>query len=552
MVKCLPGCRWSQTMKAWHIPYRKDYNQYLDTYFNKPIQEKVGDEGKKGSAHQGEIVVPGNYMKIYYDTMKLRRLSITTQQAYGEFFGEFVSRHENQNIDDLNFSQLYYYIKDRAQTLGFTRRRQMIAAIKFYYEKVLVRDKMFFNLGKQVKTVTMPVCLSFYKIKSIASRVKSPHDKLILFLAYYLNLSPKEIASLKTNDNEHLKIDTRLNGNLTVKKYLEELWVAHVDNLHPAEYLFEVKGKPFEAANLRKRVYKLLQYYQLEEIYREQVQNALDENELSIPTKKAYLSMFLYFVKSFGFKHPSEISNEEIKEFLLLTGQKSAAYQNNVISALKFCYKAIFNRNINERYLVRPQKGNRLPDVLDRDEIVAIYQQLDNLKHKLLITLIYSAGLRRSEAQNLQLRDIHIKTGQLFIRDSKGNKDRITVLSGRLTGLLNEYLERYEPSKYLFEGDNPGEKYSFTSMSLVLKSAAKSAGIHRRVHLHMLRHSFATHCLEEGMDIRYVQELLGHFSLKTTERYTHITTVAMNNLKSPFDHLDIEKNGPIFKSGLSP
>jgi site-specific recombinase XerD len=307
-----------------------------------------------------------------------------------------------------------------------------------------------------------------------------------------------------------------------------------------------------EAAKIRKRVYKLLMHYQLEEIYREQVANALNENELSDQTKRVYTSLFLYFLKSFHYKHPTEITNEEIKEFLLLTRQKSESHQNSVISAIKFCYKAVYNRNINERYLVRPQRGIRLPDVLDYDEIVAIFRQLENKKHKLLISLIYSAGLRRSEAQDLKTKDINIKAGQLFIRDSKGNKDRITVLSGRLTGLLKAYIDQYKPAQYLFEGDRPGEKYSFTSMSNVLKDAAKSAGIRRRVHLHMLRHSFATHCLEQGMDIRYVQELLGHFNLKTTERYTHITTVAMRKLKSPFDHLDFTESAPTFQRGLSP
>jgi site-specific recombinase XerD len=262
--------------------------------------------------------------------------------------------------------------------------------------------------------------------------------------------------------------------------------------------------------------------------------------------------MFLHFLQSFHYKHPGTISNEEIKEFLLLTGRKSESYQNGMISALKFCYKMAYNRDIYERYLVRPRVGLHLPDVLDPDEIVAIYHQLENKKHKLLISLIYSAGLRRSEARNLKLTDLNIKAGQVFVREAKGNKDRLTVLSGKLIGLLKDYLAEFKPIKYLFEGDRLGEPYSFTSMGNVLKDAAKSAGIRRRVHLHMLRHSFATHCLEQGTDIRYVQVLLGHFNLKTTERYTHLTTIGMKKLKSPFDYLDINENGPIFKHGLSP
>jgi site-specific recombinase XerD len=147
---------------------------------------------------------------------------------------------------------------------------------------------------------------------------------------------------------------------------------------------------------------------------------------------------------------------------------------------------------------------------------------------------------------------MNLKTSRLFIREAKGRKDRITVLSAKLNKLIIAYLEEYKPKRYLFEGDREGEKYSFTSMSNVLKDSAKSAGIQRRVHLHMLRHSFATHSLEQGMDIRYVQELLGHSDIKTTERYTHLTTIMMKKLKSPFDHLELSEKDITFPSEHSP
>ena len=186
--------------------------------------------------------------------------------------------------------------------------------------------------------------------------------------------------------------------------------------------------------------------------------------------------------------------------------------------------------------------GKHLPDIFEKDEIVAIYTCLENKKHRFLIMLIYSAGLRRSEAQNLKIRDVNFKSNILFIRSAKGKKDRVTIIPGGLKELMNEYLKEYNPKVYLFEGDKPGEKYSFSSMNNVLKSAAKKAGIKHRVHLHMLRHSFATHSLENGMDIRYVQELLGHVNLKTTQRYTHMTSIALHRLKSPFEYLQLDKN----------
>jgi len=554
MVKAIPGSKWSSTMNAWHVPNNGEYLKVLRGEVEEKVEveveekDKVKEKVKVKEKGEGD----GWYLKVYADTMQLKRLSPSTQAVYSEFFDGFVNRYHQEKIETFTFQQIYGYIKDQAQHLGYTRRKQMIASIKFYYERVLGRDKMYFNLGKDVITVNVPIHIPFVTIKKILERVKSPHDKLILFLAYHINLTPKEIVNLKTEDHISARLEANTFGNKVVKKYLHDLWATHLETLQPLKYLLEINGKPIDALHLRKRVYKLLMYYKIEEIYTYQLDFALDQNDLSAITKRIYSNMFMYFLESFGYKHPTEIANEEIKEFLLLTGRKSPAYQNSVISAIRFCYKAIYNRTIDDRYLVRPFTGSKLPDVLDKDEIAAIYRQLENSKHRLLISLIYSSGLRRSEAQALETRDLNLKAGQLFVRDAKGNKDRITVLSGKLTVLLKTYLAQYKPKRYLFEGDRPGEVYSYSSMSNVLKAAAKSAGIRRRVHLHMLRHSFATHCLEQGMDIRYVQELLGHYNLKTTERYTHITTVAMHKLKSPFDDLDITNEGSIFKRASPP
>jgi len=259
----------------------------------------------------------------------------------------------------------------------------------------------------------------------------------------------------------------------------------------------------------------------------------------------------MFFLQSAGYKHPVQISNEKIKEVLLKTRTRSEAFQNNLISAIRFFYRTIYGRDIPGQYLVRPRPAHRLPDVLDRDEVVEIYSQFQNIKHKLLLALIYSAGLRRSEVRELRVCDINTKSGQLRVNEGKGCKDRITVFSLRLKGLLEEYLKEIKPKVYLFEGERPGEKYSFTSMSLVLKHAAKGAGIQRRVHLHMLMHSFATHFLEEWTDIRYLQELLGHSDLKTTQRYTHLTNITRLKLKSPFDGLDIEEKAITFKPNFN-
>ncbi len=549
-VKGISGARWSKTMHAWHIPYQDQFEATLSNSFPDWVKlqftnNKVEQVGKS-KKQAGPVSYAGKwkeYYKAFCDTMKLRRLSDSTQLVYSEFFVEFLSKCEQEDINNWQYKQIYAYVKSRSRTLGHTRRVQMMSAVKFYYEKALGRDRMFFNLGMEVNQVTLPVFLSFSEIKAIIERIHSFHDKLIIFLAYHVNLTPGQIVKLTVDDVRHPLIKVKLSGNGLALKYLEELWQAHVHNLKPGKYLLELHNKPLDGEKLRKRVYKLLMYYRIKEIYAEQLKNAFITCDLAEQTKRIYQSNFMIFLESFHYKHPTEISNADIKEFLLLFRHKSSSSQNSMINALKFFFKALYNRQIDDNILIRPRTGNRLPDVLDRDEIVAIYKHIDNPKHKLLISLIYSAGLRRNEARNLMLKDINIKTGQLLIRASKGEKDRLTVLSPRVATLLKVYLKEVSPVRYLFEGDKKGSQYSCSSMANVLKGAALSAGIRRRVHLHMLRHSFATHCLEDGMDIRYVQELLGHFNLKTTERYTHLTTVTMKKLRSPFDRLEMDDNG---------
>jgi len=177
---------------------------------------------------------------------------------------------------------------------------------------------------------------------------------------------------------------------------------------------------------------------------------------------------------------------------------------------------------------------------------------VSNVKHKLLISIGYCGGLRRSELQNLKLEDIDVKKNRMFIRKAKGRKDRYTVLSNNIKGILADYFKEYHPKVYLFEGDKAGKKYSTTSMANVLKNTAKAVGIQRRVHLHMLRHSFATHLLEDGKDITYVQQLLGHVDIRTTQRYTHIVNDAIETVTSPMEHLQIDVKFAKTKAGLSP
>lgn len=187
---------------------------------------------------------------------------------------------------------------------------------------------------------------------------------------------------------------------------------------------------------------------------------------------------------------------------------------------------------------MRPRAQKRLPSIFTEQEVTQIIQAVSNLKHKCILMTIYSAGLRLGEVINLRISDIQSKENCIFIRNAKGNKDRYTILSPKLLLLLRQYYIEYRPEFWLFEGASGGQ-YSKSSVQSIFKKALKKSKITKNGTIHTLRHSFATHLLERGLNLRYIQQLLGHESIKTTEIYTHISKKSLINISSPLDFLVI-------------
>lgn len=225
--------------------------------------------------------------------------------------------------------------------------------------------------------------------------------------------------------------------------------------------------------------------------------------------------------------------------YLVDERQISTSYQNQAINAIKFYYEKVLKGPRKVFYIERPRKERILPNVLSEPEIKRILQSITNLKHKCLIMTSYSGGLRVGELLNLKPADIDSNRMQIKLRGAKGKKDRVTILSGKLLPLLREYYKLYKPVEWLFEGQMGGQ-YSERSVQKVLKAACIRAKISKEVSMHTLRHSFATHLLENGTDLRYIQSLLGHSSPKTTQIYTHITTKGMDQIINPLDRLDVD------------
>lgn len=260
-------------------------------------------------------------------------------------------------------------------------------------------------------------------------------------------------------------------------------------------------------------------------------------------TQRTYLNQFKEFLLFFKDTHPIDLTEVEIRNYLLyLIEQRklSKSAQNQAINSIKFFYEKVLMQERKLYHLERPMKDKRLPEVLSQEEVMNVFEALDNLKHKTMLMLIYSAGLRRSEMLNLRIGDVDFNRSIVFIRGGKGHKDRQTVLSQNLIPLLQQYLNEFAPGFWLFEGPK-GERYSASSLQQIFKRAAKKAGVKKIVRLHMLRHSFATHLLESGTSTRYIQVLLGHESPKTTEIYAQVSRFALDKIQSPLDQMIVKK-----------
>lgn len=261
----------------------------------------------------------------------------------------------------------------------------------------------------------------------------------------------------------------------------------------------------------------------------------------SINTIDTYLNATKHFFLHFPQKRPKDISTADIEAYqheLASTRKVSNSYLNQVVNAVRYYYKDVLGDAYRVKFIERPRGERKLPKVLSEQEVAAILKAPANLKHRCILMLIYSAGLRLGELIALERTDIIPERKQVLIRGGKGGKDRVSLLSSKVLAQLDAYLSEYRPKRYLFEGQF-GDQYSAASVQKVFKDAKAKAGITAPASVHTLRHSFATHLLEKGTDLRYIQTLLGHSSSKTTEIYTHVSTKALGNIRSPLDDLDI-------------
>lgn len=254
-------------------------------------------------------------------------------------------------------------------------------------------------------------------------------------------------------------------------------------------------------------------------------------------TLKNYRACFVQFLSYFESRELLELTKTEIEGFVyhLISKYKiSPPKQNQMINAIKFYYEKVMDQPREHYNIQRPKKAKSLPNVLSKEEIVRLINTPKNLKQKTILYLIYSSGLRIGEVIRLRIDDVHYDEGYIFIKCSKGLKDRKTILSKQAVPLIRKYLIEFKPSYWLFEGMY-GDQYSQSSITKMFRRSVQAANINPWATVHTLRHSFATHLLQQGTNLRYVQSLLGHSSPKTTEIYTHVMNINNKTITSPLD-----------------
>ncbi|HSO77688.1 MAG TPA: tyrosine-type recombinase/integrase [Bacteroidales bacterium] len=266
----------------------------------------------------------------------------------------------------------------------------------------------------------------------------------------------------------------------------------------------------------------------------------LESHRFPPTTVRTYTSMMTTFLKFVFPREASECAADDLTRMVyeyILPRKLSYSFQNQLISAVKKFYSEIYRQVIDPGKFTRPRTQHRLPNVLSKEEVKRILDAPVNEKHRVIMSIVYGCGLRRSEVLMLEPQDIDRDRLLLSVRQAKGFKDRVVPISARLIDMIDGYLKRYRPEKYLIEGQQAGKRYSAGSVEKVFRMACDKAGIKKNITLHGLRHSYSTHLLEAGTDLRYIQELLGHKSSKTTEIYTHVTDKSIQRIRSPFDDL---------------
>jgi integrase/recombinase XerD len=509
-VKQIHGSRWSRTYGGWHIPSsEQSYDEFSKlfpkvNYPDKPIVRPTSDLPEA---------------KFVENTTERKDILI-------EVIGRKIILKIPKDEDDIKFLRNIRYSRwnnkiFRWEIPNYPGNLDLIS--DHFGERIIeiiFHEKQEINLAGEVRTLKNH---EFLVIKTKSKRLK-------LIFGYDTDLTRK-IKSFPYHTwdakNKWWTIPFSENYLKEIKEVTEEKGLI---------LIFEEEPKG-EAGSKRITPYDIPNYRTCPEEYVLKLQE-LRYSKKTIMSYKGLFEEFINYYHKYDITTLNESQIISFLRYLVMERKVSSSYQNQSINAIKFYFERILGGQRKFYFLDRPRKERTLPTVLNIDEITRLIQSIDNLKHKTIVMLAYSSGLRLSELVNIKLTDIDRERMQIKVIQSKGKKDRYTKLSSKFLSVLDTYLDKYKPREWLFEGVGSGT-YSTRSIQNIVKLAAQKAGIKKHISVHTLRHSFATHLLENGTDLRYIQSMLGHDSSKTTEIYTHVTTKGFDQIISPLDNLDV-------------
>lgn len=516
LLRQIDDAKWSQTHKAWHLPYTKDAFAKLKSLFPKIEYDKK--ENCIATTITKNVAIDSKPILV--------ELTQNKNDIYIDVIGKKIILKLPKNESDSRFIRnLRFSIWDA---------KQFVWLVPHYPGNLeLIQDFFKDRITK----------LSIHETQNIANN------------GVEYQIAKNEVVCIKTNAGR-LKLLFHYHKSLTlgIKKMAYHYWDAKnkwwtipyseiylvtIQSLCSADNLLfryetEVQNEPKMA---RITPTDIPNYRKCPEEFKAK----LIEMRYSQSTLKTYtnsLEEFINYYHKYDLKNIDETMIIAYTRHLVTERKVSASYQNQAINAIKFYYERVLGGQRKFYFLERPLAEKTLPIVLSETEVAAIIKVTENIKHKAMLMVAYSGGLRISEVINLKIKDIDSDRMQIRIEQAKGKKDRYTLLSAKTLAVLRQYFLEYKPKKWLFEGQK-GEAYHPRSLQMVLQQSAKAANIKKDISMHTLRHSFATHLLENGTDLRYIQSLLGHSSSKTTEIYTHITTKGFDQIISPMDRLNI-------------
>lgn len=535
------GARWSQTNKCWYVLCNKENYKLIKLHFDsiEIIKNENNNRHTEPALIKQETVHIAEVISEIQPILKAEHKGIDP-----EFAGKIV----------LSRSTGKYWILKVPYQKGITPKLMDVKGV--YWNK---QHKAFFVLRHINVKLKVEALLGigeifppeYFNLEIVVSNrntyielKENPVDKKWMILGcppipYLIEQVKRWEGSRYSLANKAYLLTATPAMLENLQKIAGELNIS-IHNKLPAKYLSKYKAmnkKELQLKDLRESLLK--QVPVMAQTYTLAMLDYLMAQNYSANTIRNYVKSFNLFLRVIYYQNPDTLTEMQIVKHLAGMTEKglSASSLNMLVNALLYYFRTILKRDSFEIKLPRARKEHHLPTVLTMEECFRIFSFVENPKHKLLLLIGYGAGLRRSEIVTLKWQDILFEEHKIHVKQTKGNKDRIVMLPYSIVEVLKDYRKLYHNDEWVFAGQYKGEALSARTVQQVMTNAVTKAGLEKKATVHTLRHSFATHLLESGTDIRYIQQLLGHSSIKTTMIYTHITPKAAKKIVSPLDSL---------------